>query len=129
MEWISAHLTGKGNYQMTLYRILHENLTGEDETTQQHAYHHSCLITQPNDLMTQPYYFHIITLDMTGHLNKSNQWVCSSLRIMLGKIGDRYQSYCTTYKPHAMTTHHRGAGHKGKDRDLDFPCRRYWKQR
>ena len=37
---------------------------------------------------------------------------------MLGKLGDKYQSYCTTYKTHIMTTHHRGTGHTGKDRDL-----------
>ena len=38
---------------------------------------------------------------------------------MLGKIGNRYQSYCATYKTHNMTTCHRGAGHAGKDRDLN----------
>ena len=30
---------------------------------------------------------------------------------MLGKIGNRYQTYYTVYKMHAMATHHRGAGH------------------
>ena len=30
--------------------------------------------------------------------------------MVLGKIGDQYQTYCTTYKMHAMATHHRGAG-------------------
>ena len=30
---------------------------------------------------------------------------------MLGKIGDKYQAYCTMYKIHAMATHHRHAGH------------------
>ena len=29
---------------------------------------------------------------------------------MLGKIRDRYQAYCTTYKMHAMATCHRSAG-------------------
>ena len=38
---------------------------------------------------------------------------------VLGNIGDRYPSYCTTYKSHAMTSHHGGAGHSAKDRDLD----------
>ena len=38
---------------------------------------------------------------------------------MLGKTGNRYQSYCATYKTHAMTTCHGGAGHTGKDRDLN----------
>ena len=35
------------------------------------------------------------------------------------KLKDKYQSYCTTYKTHAMTTHHRGTGHTGKDGDLN----------
>ena len=34
----------------------------------------------------------------------------SPLKTVLGKIGDGYQAYCTTYKMHAMTTHHRGTG-------------------
>ena len=38
---------------------------------------------------------------------------------MLGKIRKRYQSYFTTYKTHAMTTHHGEVGHAGKDRDLN----------
>ena len=29
---------------------------------------------------------------------------------MLGKIRDKYQAYCTTYKTHAMATHHGGIG-------------------
>ena len=38
---------------------------------------------------------------------------------MLRKIRDRYQSYCATYKIHAMTTYYRGAGHTGEDRELN----------
>ena len=34
----------------------------------------------------------------------------SLLETGLGEIRDRYQAYCTTYKTHAMATHHRGAG-------------------
>ena len=34
----------------------------------------------------------------------------SLLKTMLGKIRDRYQTYCTTYKRHAMATCQRGAG-------------------
>ena len=56
---------------------------------------------------------------MTGHHNKNNDQAHSPLKTVLRKNGDRYQSYCTTYKTHAMTTHHRGAGHTGKGRDLD----------
>ena len=38
---------------------------------------------------------------------------------MIRKIGDKYQSYCATYKCHAMTTHRRETGHTGKHRDLN----------
>ena len=39
---------------------------------------------------------------------------------MVGRFRERYQSCCTTYKTYAMTTHHRGAGYPGVDRELDF---------
>ena len=29
---------------------------------------------------------------------------------MLGKLQKRYQAYCTTYKTHAIATHHGGTG-------------------
>ena len=38
---------------------------------------------------------------------------------MLRKIGDKYQTYCTKYKTHAMATCHGGAGHP-IDRDIDL---------
>ena len=38
---------------------------------------------------------------------------------MLGKIGDKYQAYCTMYKTHTMATHHRGIGHP-IDRDVNL---------
>ena len=34
----------------------------------------------------------------------------SPLKTVLGKIRDKYQAYCTTYKMHAMATCHRGTG-------------------
>ena len=34
----------------------------------------------------------------------------SPLKTLLGKFGDRYQAYCTTYKMDAMATCHGGAG-------------------
>ena len=37
---------------------------------------------------------------------------------MLGKIKDRYQTYCTVYKMHTMATHH-GVGCP-IDRDIDL---------
>ena len=35
----------------------------------------------------------------------------SPLKTVLGKIGDRYQTYCTIYKTPTMATCHGGAGH------------------
>ena len=32
------------------------------------------------------------------------------LKTVIGKIEDRYQAYCTTYKMHAMATHDRSTG-------------------
>ena len=43
----------------------------------------------------------------------------SLLKTVLGKIEDQYQAYCTTYKTHAMATHHIGTGHP-LDRFLDI---------
>ena len=45
---------------------------------------------------------------------------CSPLKSVLNKIGDSYQTYCNTYKSHAMATCHRGAGHPS-DRDPNLP--------
>ena len=45
--------------------------------------------------------------------------MCSPLKTMFRKIRDRYQAYCTTYKTHAMATHHRGTGHP-LDRGIDI---------
>ena len=56
---------------------------------------------------------------MTGHHNRSNNWVHSPLKTVLGKLRDKYQSFCATYKTHAMTTCHRGTGHTGKDIELN----------
>ena len=38
--------------------------------------------------------------------------------MVFGKIGDTYQTYCNTYKTHAMATHHGGSGNP-LDRDID----------
>ena len=39
-----------------------------------------------------------------------NTLSCSQLKIELRKLGDWCQAYCTTYKTHAMATHHGGRG-------------------
>ena len=46
------------------------------------------------------------------------RWVHHS-RPCSGNLRDRYQSYSATYKTHAMTNIHGGAGHTGEDGDLD----------
>ena len=58
---------------------------------------------------------------MSGHCSKNNKQMQSPLKTMLGKIGDRCQAYCATYKTHAMATCHEGAGHP-VDRHQS-PCR------
>ena len=37
---------------------------------------------------------------------------------MLRRLRDKYQTYCATYKTHAMTMCHGGTGHTGKDGNL-----------
>ena len=34
----------------------------------------------------------------------------STLKTVLGRIGDTYKAYCNTYITHAMATHHGGSG-------------------
>ena len=48
----------------------------------------------------------------------------SLFKTVLGKIGDKYQAYCTTYKMHTMATHHRGTGcplDRGSDLNAEDP--------
>ena len=63
-----------------------------------------------------PYYYHDSALHMQAHHSTRSH---SPLKTVLGKIRDRYQAYCTTYKMHAMATHHGAAGHL-LDRGLDI---------
>ena len=44
--------------------------------------------------------------------------LCSPLKTVFGKIGDTYQTYCNTYKPHTMATHHGGL-EKPLDREVN----------
>ena len=54
---------------------------------------------------------------------------CFHLKTVLNWIGDTYQTYCNTYKTHALATHHGGAGQpldrdailNGKDTDVEIP--------
>ena len=43
----------------------------------------------------------------------------SLFKTVLGKIGDKYQAYCSIYKTHAMATHHGGTGCP-LDRDINL---------
>ena len=56
---------------------------------------------------------------MLGHCSKNSKWTHSPLRTMLRRIGDRHQTYCTTYKTHVMVIHH-GDTRCLVDRDIDF---------
>ena len=47
---------------------------------------------------------------MSGYCSKNSEQTHSPLKPMLGKIGDGYQTYCTTYKMYAMDNDHTGAG-------------------
>ena len=68
-------------------------------------------------LVILPYYYHCIAPHMSAcHSTR----MYSPLKTMLGKIKDRYQAYCTTYKMHTMATCHGGAG-QPLDRGINFP--------
>ena len=47
---------------------------------------------------------------MPGCHSKNSKRMHATLKTVLGKIGDRYQSHCTVHKTHTMATCHRGAG-------------------
>ena len=99
MEWISPHLTRKGGIQQSFTKS--NRITQEKGwTMQQNAQHHSCLVSTSN----------ILAPHMSDCHSKNSEQTCSPSKTMLGKIGNRYQAYCTTYKTHAMATHHGSAG-------------------
>ena len=54
---------------------------------------------------------------MSVHCNPRS---CSTLKTVLNKLGDSYQTYDNTYKTHVMATHHGGAG-QPSDRDPNLP--------
>ena len=45
--------------------------------------------------------------------------LCSPLKTVFGKLGDTYQTYCNTYKTHALATHHGGSG-QPLERDIEI---------
>ena len=55
---------------------------------------------------------------MSYHQSQHNEQMCSPLKTVLGKIRNRYETYCTVYKTHPMATHHGGAGHPVARDDL-----------
>ena len=66
-----------------------------------YAYISSCLVSD----------FYHITLMIALHMSACYHTRSHSLlKTVLGKIGDQHQAYCTTYKTHAMATHHGGTG-------------------
>ena len=56
---------------------------------------------------------------MSGCHSKNSEQMYSPLKTMLGRIRDRYQAYCTTYKTHTMANYHRGTGCL-VDRDINL---------
>ena len=63
---------------------------------------------------------------MSAHRN--TRWF-SPLKTVLGKIGEQYQAYCTTYKAHTMVTYHGGAGcplNRGLDIHRRYRTCQYW---
>ena len=108
MEQISTHPTRKGGVQQSYTKS--DGITQEEgHTMHQNAHHCCCLVSNST----------ILALHMSGHCSKNSEQMCSQLKTLVGKIGDRYQTYCTTYKTHAMATYHRHAGHP-VDRDIDL---------
>ena len=47
---------------------------------------------------------------MSDHHSKNSKQSHSPFKTMLGKVRNRYQAYCTTYKKHTIATHLGGAG-------------------
>ena len=45
---------------------------------------------------------------MHEHVSSSQHKIEFTIKTVLGKIGDQYQAYCTTYNTHAMATLHGG---------------------
>ena len=74
---------------------------GKNELHLKYAYHHSCLVSDSTIS------YHFITPHMSVHHSTRMH---SPLKNVLGKIGCRYQAHCTTYKTHAMATHHGDVG-------------------
>ena len=56
---------------------------------------------------------------MSGHCSKHSEPMSSPFKTVLGKIRDKYQTYCTTYRTHTMATCHRGPGCP-LDRDINL---------
>ena len=67
-------------------------------TNSHYAFISSCLVSNP---------YAIILMIALTHVSLSQHKIAFTIKTVLGKIGDWYQAYYTTY---TMVTHHRGAG-------------------
>ena len=56
---------------------------------------------------------------MSGHHCKTSKQMCSPFKTMLGKLRNRYQAYCTTYKRHTIAICNRDTRHP-IDSDIDL---------
>ena len=63
------------------------SLKGKNEPHLKYAYHHSCLLSD---------YTILLLLYCSVHVSRITTY--SPFKTVLGKIGDKYQAYCTTYK-------------------------------
>ena len=86
------------------------SLQGRNKPHFKYAYHHSCLVNDSTILLSL-YHSHMSAC--------CSMRTCSPLKTMHGKIRDKYQAYCTTYKMHAVATHHGGTGCP-LDRGINF---------
>ena len=76
-------------------------MKGKNEPHLKYAYHCSCLVSD---------YTILLSLYCSAHVSFSQFKNMLTFKTVLRKIRDKYQAYCTSYKMHAMATHHRGAG-------------------
>ena len=97
MAWTSTQLTTRG--ESTEF---HTIITGEDQPIPP-----VCLPL----LLPSNWFYHItFTLALSAQVSSSHTRSHSPHQTLLGKIRDKCQAYCTTYKTCAIATHQGGAG-------------------
>ena len=110
MEWISAQPNGK---EITKWHFVKPHGRHPGRRTD-----HTTACSPP--LLPSKWLYY------TTYIKCISTWQDTTTEVMIEHIhhsricsGNKYQSNCTTYKTHAMTTHHGGTGHTDEDRDLN----------